>query len=196
WVGPWRPHRPRAPIATQFRTPGPKYGLPGSVGYDQHDPSRSRAPAFSFGHRMGGTAEPRSPGPQYLVPSGFTVRGQHRAPAFTMGGRARERRLSSTPGPAHYSPELANRVTLPSAPACSMCSRKLPARPQQTPGPATYHLPPVMGPRLLIKKSAPEYTMAGRSTSIFQDHRRVPGPSNYATVDTDVYMARAPRCTM
>uniref|UniRef100_A0A8D2AND7 Ciliary microtubule associated protein 1B n=1 Tax=Sciurus vulgaris TaxID=55149 RepID=A0A8D2AND7_SCIVU len=28
WVGPWRPHRPRGPIAALYRGPGPKYKLP------------------------------------------------------------------------------------------------------------------------------------------------------------------------
>ncbi|NXS35256.1 ODF3B protein, partial [Pomatostomus ruficeps] len=196
WVGPWRPHRPRAPVAAQYRTPGPKYVLPGGVGYEQHDPSHRRAPAFSFGLRMGGPQASRSPGPQYLVPPGFTARGRHAGPAFSMGGRARERRASATPGPAQYSPEQADRVTLPSAPACSMSFRSRPDRPQQTPGPGTYQLPPVMGPRLVNKRSAPQYSISGRGPSIFEDRKRTPGPSSYGTVDTDVYMARAPRCTM
>ena len=33
WVGDWRPHRPRAPIGAHFKSPGPKYMLPGSTGY-------------------------------------------------------------------------------------------------------------------------------------------------------------------
>uniref|UniRef100_H9GH45 Outer dense fiber of sperm tails 3B n=1 Tax=Anolis carolinensis TaxID=28377 RepID=H9GH45_ANOCA len=28
WVGSWRPHRPRGPIAALYSSPGPKYGLP------------------------------------------------------------------------------------------------------------------------------------------------------------------------
>lgn len=32
WVGSWRPHRPRGPIAALYSSPGPKYGLPTNVG--------------------------------------------------------------------------------------------------------------------------------------------------------------------
>lgn len=32
WVGPWRPHRPRGPIAALYRSPGPKYNLPSNTG--------------------------------------------------------------------------------------------------------------------------------------------------------------------
>lgn len=32
WVGTWRPHKPRGPIAAFYRSPGPKYALPGLTG--------------------------------------------------------------------------------------------------------------------------------------------------------------------
>lgn len=32
WVGTWRPHRPRGPIAAFYSSPGPKYALPGLTG--------------------------------------------------------------------------------------------------------------------------------------------------------------------
>ena len=32
FVGDWRPHRPRGPISAQFKSPGPKYGLPSALG--------------------------------------------------------------------------------------------------------------------------------------------------------------------
>nr|XP_010341676.1 outer dense fiber protein 3B isoform X1 [Saimiri boliviensis boliviensis] len=34
WVGPWRPHRPRGPIAAHYRGPGPKYKLPPNTADD------------------------------------------------------------------------------------------------------------------------------------------------------------------
>lgn len=32
WVGTWRPHKPRGPIAAHYTSPGPKYALPGLTG--------------------------------------------------------------------------------------------------------------------------------------------------------------------
>ncbi|XP_063253255.1 ciliary microtubule associated protein 1B isoform X2 [Prinia subflava] len=196
WVGPWRPHRPRVPVAIRLLTPGPKYDIPSGMGCDRRDPCSRRAPAYSFGLRLGSPEAPRSPGPQYLVPPGSTARGRDRVPGFTMGGRPRERRASDTPGPAHYAPERATRATLPSAPTCSLRSRSRAEKGLQTPGPASYQLPAVMGPRQVTKASAPQYSFTGRGGSIFDDKKRTPGPSRYRTVDTDVYMVRAPRCTM
>uniref|UniRef100_A0A8V5GI68 Uncharacterized protein n=1 Tax=Melopsittacus undulatus TaxID=13146 RepID=A0A8V5GI68_MELUD len=47
-------------------------------------------------------------------------------------------------------------------------------------GPSTYHLPPMLGPHLVSKTSAPA----------------TPCPGRYHTVDTDVYKHRAPRFSM
>ncbi|RMB90228.1 hypothetical protein DUI87_33364 [Hirundo rustica rustica] len=52
------------------------------------------------------------------------------------------------------------------------------------------------GPRQVTKTSSPQYSFTGRGPSIFDDTKRTPGPSKYGTVDPNVYMARAPRCTM
>lgn len=140
WVGHWRPHRPRGPIAALYRGPGPKYKLPSNtgtgarscagrggagevcagsgvpspglgggrpdpgdsetpVGYVLHDPSRARAPAFTFGLRLPKQQISCSPGPGYLVPSRMTVRGRDGAPAYSIYGRQRHSAPSLTPGP-------------------------------------------------------------------------------------------------
>lgn len=158
WVGPWRPHRPRGPIAALYRGPGPKYKLPSNTGtgacdcagwggrkgwrvcagrgvlnpglesgrsvggeggaapvpgqerpdpgdagtpagYLLHDPSRARAPAFSFGLRLPKQQASCSPGPGYLVPARMTVRGRDGTPAFSIYGRQRLSAPSLTPGP-------------------------------------------------------------------------------------------------
>ena len=40
-------------IDAKFRGPGPaKYRLPGTVGFANHDPTKQRDPAFSFGKRF------------------------------------------------------------------------------------------------------------------------------------------------
>lgn len=136
WVGSWRPHRPRGPIAAFYRGPGPKYLLPSNTGrgrhwrgagggagearagvcpreagpaprgdagtpagYRLHDPSRPRAPAFTFGLRLPKQQTSCSPGPGYLVPARLTARGFSRSPAYSLHGRPRLAALSLTPGP-------------------------------------------------------------------------------------------------
>ncbi|KAM6301746.1 ciliary microtubule associated protein 1A-like [Podargus strigoides] len=195
WVGSWRPHRPRGPVAALFKSPGPKYGLPSNVGYNLHDPSRNRAPAYSFGLRRDGQEKQRSPGPRYLLPPGTTVKGKAGTPAFSICGRPRDMKPFCTPGPGHYSPEKAERATFPSAPACSLRSRTRHCASQQTPGPAAYKLPPMLGPRVITKSSAPNYSMPGRSNvgTFNQDLCKTPGPGNYNPVSTNVYKQRAPQ---
>uniref|UniRef100_A0A8D0FJE9 Uncharacterized protein n=1 Tax=Strix occidentalis caurina TaxID=311401 RepID=A0A8D0FJE9_STROC len=52
WVGSWRPHRPRGPIAALYGSPGPKYGLPTAL-------PRARVPAAPRDHRQGQGRDPR-----------------------------------------------------------------------------------------------------------------------------------------
>uniref|UniRef100_A0A8C4WG63 Outer dense fiber protein 3B n=1 Tax=Gopherus evgoodei TaxID=1825980 RepID=A0A8C4WG63_9SAUR len=82
WVGAWRPHRPKGPIAALYSSPGPKYGLPTNVGYPLHDPSRYRAPAYSFGIRRLCLQDECSPGPKYMVV------GKSSAPNYSLLGRS------------------------------------------------------------------------------------------------------------
>ncbi|NXD88552.1 ODF3A protein, partial [Halcyon senegalensis] len=198
WVGTWRPHRPRGPIAALYSSPGPKYGLPTNVGYRLHDPSRWRAPAYSFGARVEGRPGERSPGPAYLLPPGTTAKGKDGTPAFSIHGRPRDILPFCTPGPGCYSPERAGRLAFPSAPACTLRSRTKMGACQQTPGPAAYRLPPMLGPRVVSKSSAPNYSIPGRSNvgAFYQDLCKTPGPCGYKVVEADVYKRRAPRYSM
>uniref|UniRef100_A0A8D2E4Y8 Outer dense fiber of sperm tails 3B n=1 Tax=Theropithecus gelada TaxID=9565 RepID=A0A8D2E4Y8_THEGE len=102
WVGLWRPHRPRGPIAAHYGGPGPKYKLPPNTGYILHDPSRPRAPAFTFGARLPTQQTTCGPGPGHLVPARMTVRGPDGAPAYSIYGRPRRSAPFLTPGPGPH----------------------------------------------------------------------------------------------
>ncbi|KAM8820192.1 ciliary microtubule associated protein 1B [Eudromia elegans] len=198
WVGPWRPHRPRGPIAALYSSPGPKYRLPTNVGYQLHDPSRHRAPAYSFGTRCPRAGDDCSPGPAYMVPASTTARGAERSPAYSIYGRPRDAAPFRTPGPGRYCPEKAGKWAYPSAPVYSLASRTKHFANDQTPGPAAYGLPPMLGPRVVGKSSAPNFSMLGRSAvgSFYADLCKTPGPCNYRVVDANVYKRRAPQYSM
>uniref|UniRef100_A0A4W2FFE3 Outer dense fiber of sperm tails 3B n=1 Tax=Bos indicus x Bos taurus TaxID=30522 RepID=A0A4W2FFE3_BOBOX len=164
WVGPWRPHRPRGPIGALYRGPGPKYKLPPSTGYIMHDPSRPRAPAFTFGARLPAQQTSCGPGPGHLVPARMTVRGLDSAPAYSIFGRPRHAAPFLTPGPGRYFPERAGNAAYPSAPRHTIAPRNWGLRLEsQTPGPGTYTMPSLLGPRVVGKVSAPNYSIYGRS---------------------------------
>nr|XP_009935459.1 PREDICTED: outer dense fiber protein 3-like [Opisthocomus hoazin] len=99
WVGSWRPHRPRGFIMAQFTSPGPKYTIPGTTGYLSHNPTKAKAPAYTFQgprHRM---AEDCSPGPCYYVPPSVTRHGKHVGSAQHLGRRLPGNKMDVTPGP-------------------------------------------------------------------------------------------------
>lgn len=198
WVGSWRPHRPRGPIAALYSSPGPKYGLPTNVGFTLHDPSRYRAPAYSFGTRRFQEQESCSPGPGYLVPPNMTMRGKDWIPAYSIYGRPRDIMPFMTPGPGRYSPEKAGRLAYPSAPMYSLASRTKDFENDQTPGPAAYGLPAMIGPKVVGKPTAPNYSIYGRSMigSFYEDLSKTPGPCNYRLVDTSIYKNRPPHYSM
>ncbi|KAF7462486.1 outer dense fiber protein 3B isoform X4 [Marmota monax] len=199
WVGPWRPHRPRGPIAALYRGPGPKYQLPPNTGYIRHDPSRPRAPAYTFGARFPTQQSTCGPGPSHLVPSRMTVRGPDSAPAYSICGRLRHSAPFRTPGPGRYFPERAGNATYPSAPRHTIASRNwgVHAEPQG-PGPGAYTVPSLLGPRVIGKVSAPTYSIYGRTRvgSCFEDLSKTPGPCAYHVVNPGVYKTRAPQFTM
>lgn len=127
WVGTWRPHKPRGSIAAFYSSPGPKYALPGLTGIDKiviklllfffyylllffilicfhkgiskHDPTKYKAPMFSFGIRHDQSCSDCSPGPRYLIPSNITREGRDGTPAFSLHSRPRDPKLFRAPGP-------------------------------------------------------------------------------------------------
>ncbi|KTG37060.1 hypothetical protein cypCar_00042368 [Cyprinus carpio] len=65
-------------------------------------------------------------------------------------------------------------------------------------GPAAYMLPPVLGPRVVNKASAPNVFFGGRSAigSFYEDLRKTPGPGTYQVVNSGVYKRKAPEYSM
>ncbi|KAL7878555.1 hypothetical protein AOLI_G00095290 [Acnodon oligacanthus] len=198
WVGSWRPHRPRGPIAAMYRSPGPKYALPSVTGLNCHDPRKWKAPAFSFGARHRQFSSSCSPGPGYLVPSNITRAGRDGTPAYSLYSRPKDPLLFQTPGPGRYSPEKAGKMTFYSAPAYSLSARSKEFRNDQTPGPAAYMLPSVLGPNTVNKSSAPNFSLIGRSKigSFHEDLQKTPGPGTYRVVDPAVYKHKPPQYSM
>ncbi|XP_021494595.1 ciliary microtubule associated protein 1B [Meriones unguiculatus] len=200
WVGPWRPHRPRGPIAALQKSPGPKYKLPPNTGYILHDPSRPRAPAFTFGSRLPLQQQTSyGPGPSYMVPDRMTVRGSDGTPAFSIYGRLSHTAPFRTPGPGRYFPERAGNMAYPSAPRHTMAPRNWGILTKQpSPGPGSYTVPSLLGPRVIGKVSAPTYSIHGRSHvgSWFEDLSKTPGPCAYQVVTPGVYKTRAPQYSM
>ncbi|KAM9807770.1 ciliary microtubule associated protein 1B [Neosynchiropus ocellatus] len=195
WVGTWRPHKPRGPIAAQYSSPGPKYALPGLIGISNHDKTKTRAPIFSFGRRHDQPDSCTSPGPKYAIPSNITRAGRDGGPAFSLHSRVKEPKVLTVPGPGHYSPERSDKSVFRSASAFSLSGRSKDDRSNHLPGPASYTLPSVFGSKTVGIPGAPAYSLSGRTKvgSITEDLKKTPGPAAYRVVDTCLYKTKAPQ---
>uniref|UniRef100_A0A3B5MZ06 Ciliary microtubule associated protein 1B n=1 Tax=Xiphophorus couchianus TaxID=32473 RepID=A0A3B5MZ06_9TELE len=109
WVGPWKPHRPRGPIAALYGSPGPKYSLPGLIG--QYSPERSgkmtiRSAPADKKISLTNTAGPAT----YTLPPmlGCKTAVAPSAPNYTLQGRGKtgsfheDYNKTPSPGPAAY----------------------------------------------------------------------------------------------
>ncbi|XP_009461933.1 PREDICTED: outer dense fiber protein 3 [Nipponia nippon] len=187
WVGTWRPHRPHGPIMAQFTSPGPKYSIPGTTGYLADNPTKAKAPAYTFQRAKPPAAESCSPGPRYYVQPRVTSNGKDVAPAQHMGGLPKLK-TAVTPGPTSSTSAAA---------ATAAKSRHLPLAPSsllplsQTPGPTAF-------PRVeldIYKKRAPAYTM-GTKTGLGGDQTPKPGPADYCLGKVTLIRPRAPAPTV
>nr|XP_046250081.1 outer dense fiber protein 3-B [Scatophagus argus] len=198
WVGTWRPHKPRGPIAALYGNPGPKYPLPGLLGASKHDPTKYKAPMFSFGTRHNHSNSDCSPGPRYLIPSNITRAGQGGTPAFSLHSRTKEPGSFQGPGPCKYSPEHSGKLIFRTAPAFSLSGRIKERSSGQMPGPSSYTLPPVLGSKTVMTPAAPSYSLCGRSKSgsFHEDLKKTPGPAAYKVVDPCIYQKKPPQYSM
>ncbi|XP_059537269.1 ciliary microtubule associated protein 1B isoform X5 [Myotis daubentonii] len=183
WVGPWRPHRPRGPIAAHYRGPGPKYKLPSNTGR-------------YFPERAGNATYPSAPR-HTMAPRNWGVQAEHNSPGETTRVRYRCEALPTRPrghrahprpprwllpGPGSYTvpsvlgPRVISKV---SAPTYSLYGRSVVGSffedLSKTPGPGTYH---VVNPGI-YKSRAPQFTMQPR-TALPQDKSQNPGPAAYS----------------
>ncbi|RXN01944.1 Outer dense fiber protein 3-B [Acipenser ruthenus] len=123
WVGTWRPQKSRRPIGAQYSGPGPKYGLPSATGTIKHDPTKNKAPAYSFGIQHVRYNTDSSPGPKYFVSCKMTRMGKDAFPAYSMCFRSKEPKKTKAPGPATYFPEKATKCSYNTPPAYTMGSK-------------------------------------------------------------------------
>uniref|UniRef100_A0AAY4DKY7 ODF3A protein n=1 Tax=Denticeps clupeoides TaxID=299321 RepID=A0AAY4DKY7_9TELE len=149
WVGSWRPHRPRGPIAALYSSPGPKYALPGTVG--RYSPEKAvnftacSSPAYSLSARTKGFRHDQTPGPAaYMLPAvlGPSTVNKTAAPNFTLKGRTMVGSFyedhQKSPGPGTYRVVDTNIYKM-NSPHYSMIGRNsMPGDTSQKPGPGAH----------------------------------------------------------
>lgn len=177
-------------IGAMFRGPGPCYGLPDTLGFQKHDFTKNKAPAYSFGIR--GKAQDKSecsPGPAYHLPDKLTRSGPDGAPKFSLKGRPNMQSSFKTPGPDAYYAEKVVPLKEKRAPAYSFGSRTRYFQKDNHPAPNQYSLPNLTASKVPHKLTMPSYSMTGRSKtgSFHEDLQKTPGPGTYKVVNPKVY---------
>jgi hypothetical protein len=180
--------------AETLRTlPGPAaYTLPPVFGYENHDITRRRNPAYTIGMKNTESVK-LCPDPCYIKPGQKLVKKTN-VPAHSMEGKILKRNPDRTPGPASYYPERCPVMREERPPAYTIGVRRRDPMPKPTPGPNTYHIPSYFGCKIPNKRSAPMYTIRGRP----REHEgfKPPGPTTYTLPKLDVYKTRSPRHTI
>uniref|UniRef100_A0A674K016 Outer dense fiber of sperm tails 3B n=1 Tax=Terrapene triunguis TaxID=2587831 RepID=A0A674K016_9SAUR len=107
---------------------------------------------------------------------------------------------SCPPPPHSLLPSTPRALPLPPVPphSCPPLPHPIPFCPNPPPRPAAYGLPPMIGPKVVNKSSAPNYSLLGRSLvgSFYEDLSKTPGPCNYRVVEPSVFKTRAPQYSM
>ncbi|XP_065072099.1 ciliary microtubule associated protein 1A-like [Rhopilema esculentum] len=185
----------RPTIAAKVRGPGPaKYGLPGLVGYNSHDPTKRRNPAFSFGKRFIIKPIEKSPGPCYRIPNFLTKTGKDTAPSYSLYGKPKEQSNFLTPAPGNYKPEKYPIPNDRKAPSYSFGGRTTHARQDDWPAANAYTLPSLIGPNCIVKPSAAAHSISGRPVigAYWEDLQKTPGPGTYRGWNIKVILKNNP----
>lgn len=184
-------------IAARERGPGPgRYGLPSTCGFTNHDSTKRKNPAYSFGHRLEDNMFKKdcSPGPGYFIDPKISRHGFDGNPSYSILGRQKDQNSFKTPSPGAYSPEKVHPQGERNAPAYSMGTRTRFRKRDATPSPNSYTLPALMGAKIPNKKASAAFSMTRRSqTGCFsEDLARTPGPGRYNTLEPHVTKPKAP----
>ncbi|XP_069673046.1 ciliary microtubule associated protein 1A-like [Periplaneta americana] len=174
--------------------PGPgNYMLPTTVGYEKHDVTRRRNPAYSMGLKA--PADHRKPGPgPYNIKKNQTRFGNDGTPSYSIAGRTGVPVRNINPGPGTYAPERCPLMKETRQPAYTMGGRTPQYKLQQVPAPNQYTVPSYIGPKIPDKQASAAYSMTGRHVG--GKEFKSPGPAQYSPPEPNVYKTKLPQYTM
>ncbi|KAJ8679152.1 hypothetical protein QAD02_014939 [Eretmocerus hayati] len=176
----------------RMKGPGPKYKLGTLIGFDDHDPTKHREPAYTMKFRHKPKLRSTGPGP-YPVNNRLTHRGLEIPPAYTMVFKHKTRYMATTPGPAAYATHQCPLVNHQrSAAAYTMAARHHKLQIGIGPGPI-YMLPTCIGPEIPDVRAEAAFSIANKHK--FRRENVGPGPAKYHT-DLSVYKKQSPAYTM
>ncbi|XP_046404579.1 outer dense fiber protein 3-B [Ischnura elegans] len=173
--------------------PGPGvYLMPPTVGYEGHDFTRHRNPAYSIGIKPQALRKFAVPGPMYIEPGTTRFGPPNKNPGYSIASKPPIVKGFSTPGPATYSPDAYAGGVRP--PAFSIAGRYDIRRKDISPGPNAYAMPSTIGNRVPDKPTSAAFSIASRPHVLTR--HQTPGPAAYEPPNLHVYKERSPGYTI
>ncbi|XP_062552729.1 ciliary microtubule associated protein 1A-like [Armigeres subalbatus] len=169
--------------------PGPAgYGLPPTVGFDQHDVRKDRKPMFSMRERPTTRYDTIGPGPAH-DPGKMTRSGPPHNPAYSLAKRFSTFKQDNVPGPGAHNNDKVPSMKGNRLPAYSFGFRLKEAPRDKIPGPDQYAYD-----LNVYKNRNPLYSMRDRTTLPYASEG--PGPNKYGDLDRNITHKRYPRYSM
>ncbi|XP_041082981.1 outer dense fiber protein 3-like [Polyodon spathula] len=182
-------------ISGRMRGPGPgRYGIPFTVGFRKHDPTKQMNPAYSFGMKLEQLPRMKAPGPSYFIDSRVTRVGNNGAAVYSIQGKQKDLTFFHVPGPGTYANEKVPPVNEPRAPVYTMGSRTRYRRCDPSPAPDRYSLHSMLGPNIPNKLSYPSYSTTAQSKvgHYAYDWAKSPGPGQHDMPSVNIYLQQFP----
>lgn len=166
--------------------------LPTATGFNEHDPTLTRWPAFSLGCRtidlsLGKTV---GPGPGAYDVREHTRYGQALSRSAPLSHKIEPLKAIKVPGPNAYLPN--DYASIPLPPAFSFgCKTDKTGKYKKSPGPNQYLIPTCIGPNVPDKETAGAFSVLSRN--IFYPKDYSPGPGKYKLPEIQIYKQDVPQ---
>ncbi|XP_011493948.1 PREDICTED: outer dense fiber protein 3-like [Ceratosolen solmsi marchali] len=168
--------------------PGPQYMLKTLIGFDDHDPTKYRNPAYTMKFLLKNKVRSTGPGP-YPITAHLTNHGLEMSPAYTIVFKPHEKFKDKVPGPGAYAPEKARPMNHHLRAAAYTMRFKHYKNPINLgPGPI-YMLPTCIGPEIPDIRAEGAYTMSYRHKQFKPNIG--PGPAAYSII-TEKFKRKSP----
>ncbi|XP_014262628.1 outer dense fiber protein 3-like protein 2 isoform X2 [Cimex lectularius] len=165
------------------------YKLKNLVGYQDHDISKWREPAYSMRTRHESKKAESVPGPKYDI-GDVTRFGTKNPLMFSLGRRNSLPDKKEMPGPSAYSPEKFEDLRYRKPPSASLKGRIRDTKGIDMPSPAEYESPGGIGHGHPTMHSAPNAVLTSRRES--KQKFSAPAPNTYGSPNVEVVKKSAP----
>ncbi|GFY76703.1 outer dense fiber protein 3 [Trichonephila inaurata madagascariensis] len=196
---PSRTSKPAGIIDAVNTGPGPAVvNLPTTIGEQDHDPRRLKAPAYKIGERDLRQYHPCGPGAATYDTRKLTNKGIDECHAPKIGEKFKKLTTFMPPGPTTYNRGDSDKFAYPKSPAYSMGVLHEGLQAFQGPAPDRYTLPPSLGTVHKYRKTpyagGPAFTIGDRLKGAMLGTN--PGPAAYKLPSTNTNKQKPPAYTI